>query len=98
MLMNINNAVNYLQYAATGDTYRQESYNLLKWCGKGCPCKEENKKNLKDFYANESRVSSIAEHASEKYADMAIINMVTKSANLMISTRNITKAGTHDNI
>ena len=89
MLLNVNNSLNYLQYAATGDTYRQESYNLLRWCNQGCPCKNENEKKMKDFYANKSVVSSIAEHASERYADVAIVSMITESANLIINTRKI---------
>ena len=98
MLLNVNSALNYIQYAATGDTYRQESYNLLKWCGQGCPCKTENQKMMEDFYADKSGVSSIAEHVSERYADMAIVNMITKSANLMINTRKISKAENIDDI
>ena len=52
---------------------------------------------MEDFYANKSRVSSIAEHVSERYADMAIVKMITTSANLMINTRKIKKAATTDN-
>ena len=89
MLLNINSSLNYLQYAATGDTYRQESYNFLKWCNQGCPCKNENEKKMEDFYANKSGVSSIAEHVSERYADVAIVSMITESANLVINTRKI---------
>ena len=96
MLLNVNSALNYLQYAATGDTYRQESYNLLKWCGQGCPCKSENEKMMEDFYADKSGVSSIAEHVSERYADMAIVHMITKSANLVITTRKTEQPATDD--
>ena len=96
MLLNVNSALNYIQYAATGDTYRQESYNLLKWCGQGCPCKSENEKMMADFYADKSGISSIAEHVSERYADTAIVSMITKSANLVIVTRKKEQPATND--
>ena len=49
---------------------------------------------MEDFYAAGSKVSSIAEHASDRYADLAIIHTVTTSATLMIDTREINKTAT----
>ena len=46
---------------------------------------------MKEFYATRSAVSSIGDHASDRYTDMAIVSTVTKSANLMLNIRDVQK-------
>ena len=52
---------------------------------------------MKDFYANKSGVSSIADHASERYADIAVIGMITKTADLLMNMREIKPSVNNDN-